>query len=264
MVPVLCHARDDLAAMRQVVTWLGACDVPVETWVLEPDESLLARLEHAATPPCHVLVALSPQSIGTRWVRQEVVSGALVEWAQARSMDEDAVVVFLHKPCEIPLWLRGRVYANFVNKPFEAACDELHQVLTGQSRQERAATRSKIENRVFRTWQIDPVGGRGRHALVMEFGVSMTRVQGLHVEVDLGANYVHSQDWFGPPNLPRIPSRPGGPFFDSSLRRQPPIYTRRFRAPEITPQQSYYLYVEANEPLVVRRRMFLDSHGREV
>lgn len=257
MAVLLVHVKEDKTLIDAIQAWLEDKGVPVEPWLLDNYDSLLDGIHETARPSDRLVIALSPAAVASWWVRREVAGGALWELARTRGLGDGFVVSALVRPCEVSIWLRGRMAANFANKPFEAACAELCEAVTA----ERSAR--PPDNRVFRTWEVAPLG-KGKHAVVMEFGVCMQRAQGLHVEVDMGTPYTTTKDWFGPPNVPNVPARPGGPFFNSSLRREPPLYVRRFGEPEVTPAQSYYLYVEAEEPIRVQQRLFADSYGREV
>ncbi|NDJ75775.1 MAG: toll/interleukin-1 receptor domain-containing protein [Chloroflexi bacterium] len=251
--------QQDSPHVERIVTCLESKGLEIEQLTLQSDDSLVAHIRGRLYSLDRVLVAISPDSILSNWVRQDITGGALIELIQSKGMDDEMIVPVLVRSCEVPLLLRDRISVNFANKSFEEACQELQHCILGAE----AEDSDRPANRVFRTWEVDPVGA-GKYALVMEFGVSMRRSEGLHIEVDLGAEYTNTKDWFGPPNLPKIPTRPGGPFFNSSLRREPPVYVRKFCEPEVTPSKSYYLYVEANEPLQARERLFLDAHGREI
>ena len=260
MKMLFCYTPDDEPTIEMLENWMEDRGVWTEKWELDAGESLLARFR-GEKPADRLVVALSPSSMSTHWVRHEVTGGALIEMAEARGYGAGFLTPILLKPCEVPLFLRDRVSANFANKSFEAACQELYTSVEISASVMRAE--DTICNRVFRTWNVEPVG-TGKHAIVVEFGVCMQRSKGLHVEVDAGVQYVTSKDWFGPPNMPKVPSRPGGPFFNSSLRRQPPIYTRKFQEPDITPEKSYYLYLEADVPLRITERLFVNAQGGEL
>lgn len=260
MKAVMVYSSEDAQLIEQIGRALHTLGMWVEQWPLRATDSLVSRVHEHLSGTDRLVIGLSPMSVLARWLRQEVAGGTLIELAAASALNDDFLIPVLLRPCEVPIWLRDRVRANFANKSFDAACQQLYENLMGAS---SACANGHSTNRVFRTWNVSPLG-EGRHAMIMEFGVTMRRAQGLHIEVDVGAPYTATKDWFGPPNTPRVPSRPGGPFFNSSLRRKPPIYTRRFGEPEVTPTQSYYLYVEANEPLRVTERLCVDAYGREL
>jgi hypothetical protein len=255
----LCHSPEDEGTIRQIAAYLEGRDLVVTRCPLFARDTVFSYLGDDIQPTDHLLVALSPHSVVSSWFQYDVVRGDVIEWAQRRAMQDSFVVPFLLKSCEVPIWLRDRVYANFANKSFEAACRELIKRLSGQV---EANQRSSHDNQVLRTWAIDPVGD-GKHAVLIEFGVSMQRARGLYIDVDLGAHYLHTKDWFGPANKPAMPAR-SVPFMNSAVRRQPPYYVRRFSEPDITPDRSYYLYVEANEPLRVKPRLFADANGLKI
>lgn len=255
----LCHSPKDEGTARRIAAYLGGRNLSVTRCALTQRDTVFSCLGDDIQPTDHMLVALSPYSMASSWVQDGVVRGDVIEWAQQRALQESFLVPFLLKSCEVPLWLRDRIYANFANKAFDAACCELVDRLSGQVEVNQLQLH---DNQVLRTWPIDPVGA-GKHALLIEVGVLMQRSQGLYIDMDLGAQYVHTKDWFGPSNKPAMPSRTI-PFMNSAVRRQPPYYVRRFSEPEITPDRSYYLYVEANEPLRVKPRLVADVNGLQI
>jgi hypothetical protein len=256
------YANSDHDYVLPVIRWLERREMWVEPCALQSDDSLLACIRPVAEPSDRLVVTLSPASVSSRWLRHEVTSGSLMEMAQSKNFDDQFVSPILLRACAIPMFLRDRIQANFVNKKFERACQELYQSLVVPQNTPLSAA-NRASNRVLRSWPVKPLG-TGRYALVIEFGVLAQAVLGLYIEVDLGAHYTSTLDWYGPPNSPQVPHTPVGPFLNTSLRRQPPIYTRRFAEPAITPAQSYYLYVEANEPLSVTERLFADVHGHNI
>lgn len=261
MKVILGFAQKDEPLLDKIAEWLADHQLdPVLLGLRETDSLLEALLGMEIQPTDRVVVALSSRSVGARWLRQEVLNGALIEYAQRHEFDDRFVSTVLLRACEVPIWLRDRIYANFVSKDFDTACEGLYTSLVGH---ETPNERRSTENAIFRTHHVEPLGDAS-FALVAEFGVAMTRAKGLHVEVDAGTTYTQSKDWFASPNCPAVPLRPGGPFFNSSLRRQPPIYSRKFVEPEVTPTRSYYLYLEAYEPIQIKPRIFVDSQGQVI
>jgi hypothetical protein len=243
MKTILCYAREDSYLMEAVANWLSRKTIAVELCPLAAASFLM---EHRLfDPSTRLVVGLSPLSVLSPWVRQGVSSSIVL----------GHVLPVLLRPCEVPLLLRDMIYANFVTNDFETACQDLYKALFQQD------GKRPQPNRILRSWDVTPVG-TGEYAKIVEFGVLMRCVYGLHIEVDAGTPYILTKDWYGLPNAPYVPLRPGGPFFHSSLKQQPPIYSRTFREPTISPNQSYYLYIEANEPLQLRERVFTDAQGR--
>jgi len=81
----------------------------IDQWELHVGDSLIQRIEEAVQGSTCMLVVLSKASVASAWCRQELSSGLL------RELEEKRVVVFpvLIEDCEIPLFLRGKLYADF-------------------------------------------------------------------------------------------------------------------------------------------------------
>ena len=154
--------------------------------------------------------------------------------------------------------LRDKLYANFTNKAFDAACEEL---LAGITNTPQGSKNAKLENRILRTYVI-PAQTVGKHALVVEFCVRISPTEGLHMGVDAGSPYTDVTEWFCPPGKPDPPMNPGGVFTDSSTRREPPIYARRFSTPGVTSTKSFYVLLEGDLPFNVRGVQYLDFFDR--
>ena len=126
------------------------------------------------------MVCLTPNSGNSNWVRKEVATGLVMELAEERGLGEKFVVPALLIPCKVPIMLRDKLYANFTNKAFDAACEEL---LAGITNTPQGSKNAKLENRILRTYVI-PAQTVGKHALLVEFGVRISPTEGLHMGVD--------------------------------------------------------------------------------
>ena len=103
----------------------------------------------------------------------------------------------------------------------------------------------------------------GCTTLVVEFAVRISPTEGLHIGVDVGTPYKSVVEWFGPPNNPIPPPNIGGAYTNSSERREPPIFARKFSTPGVTSTKSYYLQFEGDRPFEVKEVQYLDSFDRE-
>lgn len=258
----LCHAHEDKDVVEPVGSRLQdrGLEVWIDTWRLTPGDSIVAKIEEGIETSDRLVVFLSPASVDSTWVKKEVATGLIMELAEEKGLGSKFVVPVLLKPCKIPYLLRDKLYANFTNKSFPIACEELYRGILGQP---LGPQNKHFENRIVRTWKVTPLG-KGSHALIIEFGVRTSPTEGLQVGVDVGAQYIEVNQWFGLPNIPALPvTGGGGAFFDSAERREPPIYARKFSSPGVTSTKSYYLYFAANEPLEVKGVLFLDFYDRE-
>lgn len=257
----LSHTSSDKDVVEPIGAFLSKRGLKVwlDAWCLTPGDSLIDKIGEGLESADRLVVFLSPESVESNWVRKEVATGLVMELAEEKGLGDKFIVPALLVPCKIPIMLRDKLYANFTNKAFDAACEEL---LLGIKSTPKGATDRRIENRIVRVHTVASTGP-GLHALVVEFAVRISPTEGIHVGVDVTLPYDTVHEWFGPPNQPMLPPNPGGVFSDSATRREPPIYARKFSSPGITSTRSYYLRFEGTAPLTVRGWQFLDSFDRE-
>ncbi len=257
----LSHTSSDKDVVEPIGTFLSKCGLKVwlDAWSMTPGDSLIEKIGEGLESSDRLVVFLSPESVESNWVRKEVATGLVMELAEEKGLGDKFVVPALLVPCKIPIMLRDKLYANFTNKAFGAACEEL---LLGIKSTPKGATDLRIENRIVRVHTVAPVAP-GRHVLVVEFAVRISPTEGLHVGVDVTSPYDAVHEWFAPPNQPMLPPNAGGVFTDSATRQEPPIYARKFSSPGVTSSRSYYLQFEGNAPFTVRACQFFDSFDRE-
>jgi hypothetical protein len=96
-------------------------NVWVDTWELNVGDSILDRVQDAIQESSALLVILSKTSVNSEWCKKELNAGLM------RELDEKRVVILpvLVEDCEIPLFLREKMYADLRND-FNRG---LHQVL---------------------------------------------------------------------------------------------------------------------------------------
>ena len=83
----------------------------VDTWELNVGDSIIQRVQDAITESDALLVILSKASIESEWCKKELNSGLI------RELDEKRIVVLpvLIENCDIPLFLREKMYADLRN-----------------------------------------------------------------------------------------------------------------------------------------------------
>lgn len=98
---------------RNVYIWF-------DKWELSVGDSLLDKIQAAITEASALIIVLSKSSVKSNWVKKEL-NAALM-----RELDEKRVVVLplLLEDCEMPIFLREKMYADF-RKDFDAG---LHKV----------------------------------------------------------------------------------------------------------------------------------------
>ena len=88
---------------------------------LHVGDSLVDHLGESVTTADFVVVALSPSSVASPWVRQEL-NAALADQIER---SQTKVLPVLVRPCEIPPLLRGRIYADVSYERFDEGADAL-------------------------------------------------------------------------------------------------------------------------------------------
>ncbi|MDO8691156.1 MAG: toll/interleukin-1 receptor domain-containing protein [Dehalococcoidia bacterium] len=257
----LSHAHQDKDIVEAIGTWLNKRGVEpwIDTWRMTPGDSLIEKIGDAIQRSDRLVVFLSQASADSNWVRKEVGTGLVMELAEDKGLGEKFVIPALLTPCKVPILLRDKLYADFTNKAFDAACEELYRGIldTPAGLQDKT-----FENRIVRFYAVD-AGSPGKYAIVVEFGVRISPTEGLHVGINTGSNYTDVQEWFGPPNQPTIPAGLGGvQFFNTIERREPPIYARKFSSPGITSTRSFYWRFESDSPFDPKDVHFLDAYDR--
>lgn len=81
----------------------------VDTWELSVGDSILNKVQQAIQDSSALLVVLSKASVASEWCRKEINAGLM------RELDEKRVIVLpvLVDDCEIPIFLREKMYADF-------------------------------------------------------------------------------------------------------------------------------------------------------
>jgi TIR domain-containing protein len=81
----------------------------IDQWELHVGDSIIDRIQEAIEGSSALIIILSQSSIDSEWCKKELSSGLL------RELEEKRVVVLpvLIEDCEIPLFLRGKMYADF-------------------------------------------------------------------------------------------------------------------------------------------------------
>lgn len=258
----LSHNSEDKEAVEAIGTWLTkkGYSVWLDKWCLTAGDSLIEKIGEGIETSDKLVVFLSPNSVDSNWVKKEVATGLILELAEEKGFGTKFVIPTLLKPCKIPIMLRDKLYGNFTNKSFESACEEL---LNGILDNPTGPLDKKLENRIFRKWDVTPTG-TGKYAIILEFAVHITPTNGLHIGIDLGTNYLTHEEWFNIPNKPVKPTNTGGVYTNSASRIEPPIYARKFETPNVSSSKSFYVYFESNSEFSINGGIqYLDFYDRE-
>jgi hypothetical protein len=110
----LSHTHSDKPFVHQLKTALnkrGVTDVWVDEAEILIGDSLTRKIEEGLTKTRYFGVVLSPRSIKSRWVQKEL------ETAMSKEIETGSVVVLplLLEECELPPFLKGKLYADFTS-----------------------------------------------------------------------------------------------------------------------------------------------------
>src|SRR4051794_18827641 len=88
----------------------------IDRWEMNVGDSLITKIQNALTESDAILVILSKRSVASEWCRKELNSGLMRELEEKRVLVLPCVI----DDCEIPLFLREKLYADFRHDPDEA------------------------------------------------------------------------------------------------------------------------------------------------
>jgi hypothetical protein len=258
----LSHTTTDKDIVEAIGSFLTArgLTVWIDSWCMTAGDSLVQKIGEGIEKSDRLVVCLTPESVESNWVKKEVATGLVMELAEDKGLGEKFVVPALLVPCKVPIMLRDKLYANFTNKAFAAACEEL---IAGISNNPRGPQNAKLENRIFRQHNV-PSRNKGKFSVVIEFGVRISPTDGLHIGLDVGAPYTTVFGWFGPPNSPTPPPISSVQYGSYIDKREPPIFAEKFSSPGVTSTKSYYLLFEGEHPFNIKGGVtYFDFFDRE-
>jgi hypothetical protein len=102
--PFVRRLRDDLLAHGVPRVWVDEAEIQI-------GDSLIAKIEEGMKVSRYFAVVLSRQSINAPWVKKEL------DVAMTREIARGEVVVLplLYEECELPEFLKGKLYADFTD-----------------------------------------------------------------------------------------------------------------------------------------------------
>jgi len=136
-------------------------NVWVDRWELSIGDSIVDKVQEAVEGASALLVILSKASITSEWCKRELSSGFL------RELEEKRVVVMpvLLEDCDIPLFARGKLYADFRDS-FD---NGLRTVVEGISKVTSPFLARVKEPEYHVDWSIDWGDVNGLFAVVFNF-----------------------------------------------------------------------------------------------
>jgi hypothetical protein len=107
----ISYSHADKAFVNKLAAHLVKANahVWVDSWELNVGDSLIGRIQQAIQESSALLVVLSKASVASEWCKKELNAGLM------RELDEKRVLVLpvLIQDCEIPMFLREKLYADF-------------------------------------------------------------------------------------------------------------------------------------------------------
>ena len=139
---------------RNVNVWL-------DRWELSIGDSIIDKVQDAVDGASALLVILSKSSIASEWCKRELSSGFL------RELEEKRVVVMpvLLEDCDIPLFARGKLYADFRTNFDEG----LRTVVEGIAKVTSPFLARAKEPEYHVDWSIDWGDVNGLFAIILNF-----------------------------------------------------------------------------------------------
>ena len=139
---------------NNIIVWM-------DRWELNIGDSIIDKVQDAVEGASALLVILSKNSVNSPWCKRELSAGLL------RELEEKRVVVMpvLIEDCDIPLFARGKLYADF-RKDFD---DGLKTVLDGVAKVTNPNLNRAIKQEYHTDWSIDWGDINGNIALILTF-----------------------------------------------------------------------------------------------
>ncbi len=103
------HENEDFVNKLAAHLIKGKGNVWIDQWELHVGDSLIAKIQSAIQQASALIVVLSKASVASEWCKKELNAGLI------RELEEKRVVVLplLLEDCEVPLFLRDKMYADF-------------------------------------------------------------------------------------------------------------------------------------------------------
>ena len=126
MAVFVSYNREDSAFVDQLAKRLVMLkhNLWIDRWEMNVGDSLISKIQNALTESDAILVILSRRSVASEWCRKELNSGLIRELEEKRVLVLPCVI----DDCEIPLFLREKLYADFRCNPVDAL-NQVHNAL---------------------------------------------------------------------------------------------------------------------------------------
>jgi len=158
MAVFISHSHEDAEFVDQLAAHLiaGNAEVWVDRWELHVGDSLRRRIEGAMDQATAIVFVLSPAAIESEWCQRELSAGLV------RELEEKRVVVLpvLAEDCEIPLFLRDKMYADF-RTDFDRGLRQVRESLARAVSQSLGRTEMAADDHIdwATQWGLEPEDG---------------------------------------------------------------------------------------------------------
>ncbi|MNF65498.1 TIR domain protein [compost metagenome] len=258
----LSHSSKDKSVVRPVASYLESQGFKVwlDEWEMTPGDSLIEKISEGIEESDKLVVFLTPDSIESNWVKNEVYSGLIMEIAKEKGLGGKFVIPVLLRACKVPIMLRGKLYADFTFLEFDKACESLVDGLLDKARR---ADFEPYSNFVFTPYDLGH-NENGHFLTVLEFTSNLSPISGATIDIHTDG-YVSAGFRVGESNNPK----PDG-FIGMNLTcRSKPFqdgfrFAMQFSAPELKRGISCYVTFVSKEPLQVNELTVLDGYGKEI
>src|ERR1700733_9255945 len=118
MAIFISYSRADAAFVDQLAQKLvmRRHHIWLDRWEMNVGDSLITKIQGALTESDAILIVLSKNSVASEWCKKELNAGLIRELEEKRVLVMPCVI----DDCEIPLFLKEKVYADFRKDPNEA------------------------------------------------------------------------------------------------------------------------------------------------
>ena len=118
----LAHSSEDHAVVGRIAYDLTKRGIQVwfDEWELKVGDSLHDKIEQGILGSGYLAVFLSPDSVKSSWVRKELNASLTIELEKRRVF----VLPALIEECEVPLFLKDKMYADF-RKSYKQGLEKL-------------------------------------------------------------------------------------------------------------------------------------------
>jgi len=123
----ICHSSVDKPFVRRLAWDLTheGYSVWLDEFMMFPGDSLYEKIQAGIRDSIWFIVVLSPDSVASQWCKRELHGALEVEFDRR----DVYVVPVMYRKCEVPLFLREKVWANCVGRKYAAGLKQILQRL---------------------------------------------------------------------------------------------------------------------------------------